>query len=498
MDSAREWRAVRGKSETGLHGDVSGSRDDVVAAVGRAVDRLGIIDADRFRSTFDLAWPRVVTGFAIMSKQTADLAMVGVAVGTAGTAGLAFALGYWSIVVLLGLGLAGGTVSLVSQNYGGDRTDRASLVVTQSVLLATLFAAPIMAAFALVPSELIGVLGADSASLRHGRVYLLLVTPAVLFELLNLIASRTYTGVGDTFTEMVLRSGGAALNVALNAVFIFGLGMGVAGAALGTTLSTGVVMVGLGWGMVGRSYGGLRMQPSPVPVTRSTLRVDAGVLRQLLEVSTPEIGRRLAQGLVVFPLLWVAASFGPVVVTALEVARRVRALVNSINWGMSLASSSLVGQSLGADDESEAGAYGTGIIRLAMVVYLLVAAAVLLFAAPIADVFVSNSTAVARTTPFVAVAAVSAVGLGLDGTASGALVGAGDTRWPFVASIVGRYVFALPAALVGLLTPLGVAGLYLALVFESFVPGVINYGLFRTGRWKAVSRRYRPNADPSD
>ena len=230
-----------------------------------------------------------------MSKQTADLAMVGVAVGTAGTAGLAFALGYWSIVVLLGLGLAGGTVSLVSQNYGGDRTDRASLVVTQSVLLATLFAAPIMAAFALVPSELIGVLGADSASLRHGRVYLLFVTPAVLFELLNLIASRTYTGVGDTFTEMVLRSGGAALNVALNAVFIFGLGMGVAGAALGTTLSTGVVMVGLGWGMVGRSYGGLRMRPSPVPITRSTLRVDAAVLQQLFEVSTPEIGRRLAQ-----------------------------------------------------------------------------------------------------------------------------------------------------------------------------------------------------------
>ena len=96
MDSASGWRAVRGKSATGLEGGMSGSRDDAVAAVGRAVDRLGIIDADRFRSTFDLAWPRVVTGFAIMSKQTADLAMVGVAVGTAGTAGLAFALGYWS------------------------------------------------------------------------------------------------------------------------------------------------------------------------------------------------------------------------------------------------------------------------------------------------------------------------------------------------------------------------------------------------------------------
>lgn len=472
--------------------------DDAVDTLGRFLDRLGIIDAERLRPTLELAWPRVVTGFAIMSKQTADLAMVGIAVGTAGTAGLAFALGYWSIVVLLGLGLAGGTVSLVSQNYGGGRTDRASLVVKQSALLAAVFAAPIMTVFVLFAPELIAVLGADPEPLRHGTVYLLFVTPAVLFELLNLIASRTYTGVGDTFTEMVVRSGGAVLNVVLSAVFIFGLGMGVAGAALGTTLSTGAVMVVLAWGMFGRSYGGLGMEPSPVPLSRSTPLVEPAVIRQLVEVSAPEIGRRLAQGLVIFPLLWIAASFGPVVVTALEVARRVRAMINSVNWGLSLASSSLVGQHLGADEESEAGAYGAGIIRLAMVVYLVVAAAVILFASPIAGLFVSGSEEVAVTATFVAVAAVSAVGLGLDGTASGALVGAGDTRWPFVASLLGRYVFALPVALSSLVTPLGVAGLYLALVLESFVPGTINYGLFRSGRWKAVSRRYRPSADAGD
>lgn len=477
---------------------MSETSDDVVDALGRVLDQLGIIDAERLRPTLELAWPRVVTGFAIMSKQTADLAMVGIAVGTAGTAGLAFALGYWSIVVLLGLGLAGGTVSLVSQNYGGNRGDRASLVVKQSALVAALFAAPIMVVFVLFAPELIAVLGAEPEALRHGTVYLLFITPAVLFELLNLIASRTYTGVGDTFTEMVIRSGGAVLNVVLSALFIFVLGMGVAGAALGTTLSTGAVMVVLGWGMFGRTYGGLGMKPSPVPISRSTPLVDPAIIHQLLEVSAPEIGRRLAQGLVIFPLLWIAASFGPVVVTAVEIARRVRAMINSINWGMSLASSSLVGQHLGADAESEADAYAAGIIRLAMVIYLVVTAVVILFASPIAGLFVSGPEEVAVTETFVVVAAISAVGLGLDGTASGALVGAGDTRWPFVASLLGRYVFALPAALFGLVTPLGVAGLYLALVLESFVPGTINYGLFRSGRWKVVSRRYRPSADADD
>ncbi|PSQ17053.1 MATE family efflux transporter [Halobacteriales archaeon QS_8_69_73] len=469
---------------------------DPVERLGRLFERGGVITADRFRRTVELAWPRVVTGFAIMSKQTVDLAMVGIAVGTAGTAGLAFALAYWGVVALLGLGLAGGTVSLVSRIYGADRPERASLVVTQSGLLAVALAVPIMAVFVTLSEPLVRLLGADPASVRYGGTYLTVVAPAVLFELLNLISSRTYTGIGDTYTEMVNRAAGALLNVVLSAGLIFGAGLGVAGAALGTAVSTGVVTLTLGWGMTGRSYGGrLGMEPSPVPVSAGRPWVDRGLLRQLLEISLPEIGRRLAQGLIVFPLLWVAAAFGPVVVTAVEVARRVRTVVNSLNWGLSLASSSLVGRHLGEDDETEAGAVGAGIVRLAFVLYVAAAAAVALLATPLSQLFVGTPEAVARTAPFVVVAAVSAVGQGVDGAATGALIGAGDTRLPFAASLVGRYLFALPVAVAGLLTPLGVAGLYAALLLEMHVPGWINYALFRSGRWKAVSRRYGPPTD---
>ncbi|AFO57740.1 MATE family efflux transporter [Natrinema sp. J7-2] len=473
---------------------MTGRRRTAVEFVAHTLERCGIIDAERFRPTMELAWPRIVTGFAIMSKQTADLAMVGLAVGTTGTAGLAFALGYWQIVTLLGLGLAGGTVTLVSQHYGGEETARASLAVNQSVLLAIAFSLPLVGVFLAVPDTLIGLLGAGPAALRHGSVYLVYVAPAVVFELLNLIASRTYTGVGDTFTEMVARAGGAILNIVLSGTLIFGFGLGAAGAAIGTTLASGFVTLVLAWGMVGRSYGRLGMEPSPVPIARGGPWFEPTLLRHLIEISLPEIGRRLAQGAIVFPLLWIAASFGPVVVTALEVGRRIRALINSINWGLSLASSSLVGQHLGAGEETEAGAYGAGIIRLAAVIYTAVTVLVVLFARPIAELFVTDPAAVAQAAVFVAVGALSSIGYGIDGAAAGALLGAGDTRWPFVAALLGRYAFALPAAALGLVTPLGIGGLYLALFLETAVPGGINYWLFRIGRWKVVSRRYRPSS----
>lgn len=465
--------------------------------VAEALDRFGVIDVEQLRPTVELAWPRIVTGFAIMSKQTADLAMVGLAVGASAAAGLAFAYAYWGVAVFVGLGLAGGTVSLVSQNYGGGKTERASLVVTQSILLAIGLALPIAVIYGIFAEQLIGVLGGDAAAIGHGSVYLTLVAPAVLFEALNHIASRTYAGVGDTFTPMVARAGGAVLNVALSATLIFGAGMGVSGAAIGTTVSIVAVTLVLAWGMLGRQYRGLGMAVSPVPVRIRGRWIAPGLARQLIEISAPLIARRVAEGVVVFPLLWIAASFGPVVVAAFEVGRRVRGVINSVRWGFSIASSTLVGQQLGTNDEKAAAAYGAAIIRLSLIVYVVVAVLVIAFARPIATLFVADPAAVSQAATFVVVGAASAVALGVDGAATGALRGAGDTRWPFVSSLLGRYVCALPVAAMGLVSPLGVVGLYLALLLEAFVPGVINVWLFRTGRWKAISRRYRPSSRAS-
>jgi len=105
-------------------------------AVADALDRTGVIDRTRLSETLDLAWPRIVTGFAIMSKNTVDLAVIGIALGAPAVAGLAFAFAYWQLAKFVSIGLAGGTVSLVSQNYGGDEAGRAALVVKQSLLVA--------------------------------------------------------------------------------------------------------------------------------------------------------------------------------------------------------------------------------------------------------------------------------------------------------------------------------------------------------------------------
>ncbi|MFB6168823.1 MAG: MATE family efflux transporter [Haloferacaceae archaeon] len=462
------------------------------AAIARLLARTGVIDERRLRATVDLAWPRVVTGVAIMSKRVVDLALVGFVLGSTAVAGVTVASAYWVLAKFAAIGLAGGTVSLVSQNYGGGDTDRAARVVTTSVLVAVLLSLPTTAAYVVAAEPLVALLGADAATVRFGSAYLAVVAPGLVFEFLNLIASRTYAGVGDTVTPMAVRAGGAATNIVLSGLFVLGLGMGVVGAALGTALATALVTAVFAWGMTGRSYAG--RGASPVPLSADGLRLDRGLVGQVVRVASPLAARRVAQGLVVFPLLALAAAFGPVAVAAVGVARQVRALLNSFSWGFSIAASTLVGQALGRADESEAEAFGRGITRLSVVVFVVVAVVVVALAEPVASVFVAPAE-VALTGAFVAVAAVSVVPMGVDGSLTGTLRGAGDTRVPFAATLVGLYLGALPVAWLGTVTALGVAGLQAAFLVETVVPMAINFRRFRTNRWKAVSRAYRPDAD---
>jgi len=456
--------------------------------------RAGVIERSRLRETVDLAWPRVLTGFAIMSKRTVDLAVVGVAVGADAVAGLTVANAFWTVAKLAFIGLAGGTLSLVSQNYGGAETRRAATVVFTSLLAAVGLAALVVPVFVLGAERLVATISSGGRVTALGATYLAVAAPGLLFEGVNLVASRTYAGVGDTLTPMAVRATGAALNVALSAALVFGAGLGVLGAALGTTLATGLVTVVFAWGLSGRSFAGRGASPIPVgigPFPRPDLA------RQLAIVSAPLLARRVAQGLVVFPLLAVASAFGPATLAAIGVARQVRQLLNSFSWGFSIAASTLVGQALGAADESLAETYGREITRLSLVAYVGGAGLVTAFARPIATVFVDGE-AVAPTTTFVAVAAVSAVALGVDGSVTGVLRGAGDTRIPFVATLAGLYLVAVPVAWLGTVTALERTALLLALLAETAVPMVVNGVRFRAGAWKVISRSYRPDADAVD
>jgi len=466
--------------------------------VGYALARLGLVDREHVVRTTDLAWPRIVTGLARMSKNAVDVAMVGVAVGTSAIAGVGFAAPYWGLAFALGGGVAGGTIALVSQRYGAGAFDELGLAVRSSTLLVVLLTVPVAALFVTFPRELISLLSSNERAIEQGATYLGIAGLGVPLAGLNLVGSRVLVGSDDAYTAMQVRAAGAVANVGLNAVFIFGLGWGVAGAALGTLFSnagvTATFTVGLARGRL-PGIGAFPVQISPWGSYLAT-----GTVRDLVEISLPVMGRKLVWVVAEFPMLGIVDLFGEATVAAFVITRRIYGVMNAPGWGFGLAASSLVGQALGENDEDLAESYGSDIVRFSVATYLISALLVAVFARQIVVLFADSAASpevpIAVTLVYAACASVVLQGVAV--AAAGPLDASGDTRIPFLSQFLGMFCVSLPLAYLGATTSLGMWGLYLAFLAEAGVPAAINYWRFRTDRWKAISEAYRPDVAVAD
>jgi len=465
--------------------------------VGGLVARAGLIDRERVERATDLSWPRIVTGLARMSRSTADVAMVGIALGETAIAGVGAAAPFWGLAFSLGGGIAGGTIGQVSQRFGAEAFDELALSVKASAVLTVLVTLPLVAVYVLVPESLIGLIGASDGAVVFGSEYLAVVALGMPFAALNLIGSRTLVGADDAWVPMILRGGGAVLNILINAVLIFGLDMGVVGAAVGTVVSNAVVTAAFAVGLARGRLPGIGDFPVQVPL--SGPHFDRDLASDLVEMATPLVGTNLARNGGQFPKLYIVGLFGENVFAAYIVAMRVRGLMNTPNWGFSMASSSLVGQSLGEGDENEAGAWAHDVLRFSLAVYAVIAAGVFVLARPIGQVFVDNPDILPTVTTFIRVACLGVLFSGVYGGATGPLRASGDTNWPLYAQLTGLYLFTLPIAYVGVLVPsIGVTALYVAILAEMAVPALIVFYRYQSGTWKVVSREYRPDTAATD
>jgi putative MATE family efflux protein len=465
-----------------------------IRAVGLLLARAGWVDVRRAMRTAELAWPRVVTGMARMSKATVDVAMVGLAVGPAAIAGVGVATPFWTLAFMVGGGIAGATISLVARHYGAGRRAAIDRAVKGSAALAVATTLPLSVLFWIVPEPLIALVGPGAEATGYGAAYLRLVGWAMPFAALSLVASRTLVGAGDARTPMAVRVGGAAVNVLLNLAFIFGLGMGVRGAALGSLVSNAGVAGVFAWGFAKGRLPGLGALP--VKIAARTHAPDRATLRRLVRIGAPLAGANVVRGGGQFPLLAVVSLFGPSVVAAFVIALRVRDFLNTPGWGFGLASSSLAGQALGRRQTGRADAYAREVLRFAVVVYAIGAAVAFAGARPLAHLFTSEADVIALAVGLIRAACVSAVFWGVLSASVGALRAGGDTRWPLYGNLLGLLAFALPLAYAGAvpvlgLPALGTEALWAALGLEMAVPAAVAYGRFRTGRWRQVERPRR-------
>lgn len=327
-----------------------------------------------------------------------------------------------------------GATALVSRFIGAEEREQANQTTNQAFVLGAILAAIVTCWLFVGGDWLIRTLQLPEDAAVLAGVYLRYLIPAIPVIMIERIAIACLHGAGDTVSAMLVRITVNLCNVVLSIAFVVGWGplptMGWNGIALGTALSH-FVGASILLFMLIRGRSGLRLE-------WKYLRLQASLATRLLKIGIPG---GVDVMLVLICHLWFVAlinGLGTAQAATHSLALRIESLGYLPCTAFQVAATTLVGQCLGAKNPRRAARsvivsvlLGGSVMSLAGVVFYVAGHFLSTFFTggenPIAA---EQSAVLLRIASFVMpVLAVSII-------VSGALRGAGDTRWPMVINII--------------------------------------------------------------
>ena len=388
---------------------------------------------------FRLALPVVLAEMGWMTMGMVDALMVGrISPEAIGAVGLGSSIFIGLCIFAMGLLL--GLDTLVSQAFGADDVDTCHRWLVHGVVLAVVLSIPVTAALFWISTGL-GAWGIDPAVLVLTRSYVRIVAWSV-FPLLLYAAFRRYLqGMGIVRPVTAALVGANLVNVFVNWMLIFGkLGapaLGVDGAAWATVLSRVTMAATLLATILYIDRGGTAS-------TFRVLRLEWPWFRRLVALGAPAATQVTLEVGAFAAATALAGRLAPTSLAAHQIAINYAALTFMVPLGISSAAAVRVGHAVGRRDP--AGASRAGWTALLFGVLFMSAAALVFVGMPrlLLRAFTADARVLEVGVSLLLIAAIFQLFDGVQGVATGALRGLGETRTPMLWNLAGHWFVGLP------------------------------------------------------
>ena len=391
-------------------------------------------------------------------------------VGDRALAAFSFGFPILMVITSVAIGLGAGTSSVVARAIGASDHRRARRLATDSLLLSFIITAALALIGILTINPLFKLLGAPADMIPMISSFMTILYCGVPFLVVGMVGTSSMRATGDTVLPGKLMMAGAALNVLLDPIFIFGLGpvpaMGLNGAATAALLARGSMFLGTIYFMVYRLDMVTFNKPDLAELKRSW--------RDILHVGLPAAGTNAIIPVAMTVITAMIARYGPEAVAGFGVASRIESLVLVIFYALSSVIGPFVGQNLSSGSESRI----QEALRLCAVFCLasgLVIAALLgLSAGFLPTLFSQNPDVTNVTRLFLWLAPISYGAYGVVMVMNAAFNGLGKPMPAVYISATRMILMYLPLAIVGRHW-FGIAGIFGAYAIANILSGLLSY-----------------------
>ena len=420
-----------------------------------------------------LAWPLMLSNLAYTAVGFTDTLYMGrLGVTEVGAVGLA-SLCVFALTLLFRSSLNTAATFVARALGAGDHSKIrrwAGLFLTLSLVGVPLgLAGPWLADGALT------LLGPAPDIARVARVYARISLAGTPLVLLGAASLAIMLGLGNTRTPMVLSWMVMVVNAGLAALFVFGFGWGVAGAAWASVIVVSV-QGALAFILLLRQY-------SPLYGRLWFVRPQGTELRAVARISLPAGLSELADVAAFTAFLGLISRLGPTALAASQIANQFASFGFLPAFALSASTSSLLSRALGAGRPDLATKIGWRGAAVAAGFMGLLALAFLLFPRALIALFNRDPEVLRLGVSVLTVMAAYQVLDGVNIVLGGALSGAGDTRFRLFVTLPGAWLIMVGGA--ALVIPrYGVAGAWsAALVYLVLLASLFTWR-FWSGRWK--------------
>ncbi len=276
----------------------------------------------------------------------ADLFIIGQFEGVASTTAVSIGSQVMHMLTVMIVGLAMGSTVCIGQAVGAGDKKHASAAIGNTVTLFMLLSVVITALLLALVRPIVSVMSTPAEAADGTQAYLTICFIGIPFITAYNIISSIFRGLGNSKSPMIFIAVACAANIALDYIFIGAMGLGPAGAALGTTLSQAISVV--------FSLVVILRRKSGISLERRDLHPQRDTMGRLLRIGVPVAAQDGLIQIAFIVITVIANRRGLDAAAAVGIVEKIISFVFLVPSSMLSTVSALCAQNIGAGKQARA------------------------------------------------------------------------------------------------------------------------------------------------
>lgn len=247
--------------------------------MGRDGMEKNLTNGSVFSCIMRFSLPYMLSYFLQMLYGLADLYIVGRFNSTDSITAVSIGSQMMHMVTVMLVGIAMGTTVTIGRAVGENNRDKLSRTIGNTVTIFLFGSLALMVLLSLLARPIVSVMSTPDEAVEETAKYLLICFIGIPFITAYNIISSIFRGLGDSKSPMYFVGVACVANIALDYLFIGGMKMGAAGAALGTTIAQTV--------SVAVALFCIKKQNTDIRLKKSDFRPDGATTGTILKIGIP-------------------------------------------------------------------------------------------------------------------------------------------------------------------------------------------------------------------